>query len=235
MVSFVSDYTTGAHPEVLAKLAETNLEPLPGYGADPYCESAKEKIRAACGLPEAEVFFLTGGTQTNAVVISTMLKDWEGVIAAKTGHVSVHEAGAIEYTGHEVLEVEQADGKIRPETLSAYLAAYYADESHEHMTFPGMVYVSHPTEYGTLYTKAELEGIAAVCREYGLRLFLDGARLPSGHRPAVRRVLHRRDQGRRPVRRGGGLHEGEYARPFPDLGEKAGRAAGEGTAPGGPV
>ena len=180
MVSFVSDYTTGAHPEVLAKLAETNLEPLPGYGADPYCESAKEKIRAACGLPEAEVFFLTGGTQTNAVVISTMLKDWEGVIAAKTGHVSVHEAGAIEYTGHEVLEVEQTDGKIRPETLSAYLAAYYADESHEHMTFPGMVYVSHPTEYGTLYTKAELEGIAAVCREYGLRLFLDGARLAYG-------------------------------------------------------
>ena len=143
MVSFVSDYTTGAHPEVLAKLAETNLEPLPGYGADPYCESAKEKIRAACGLPEAEVFFLTGGTQTNAVVISTMLKDWEGVIAAKTGHVSVHEAGAIEHTGHEVLEVEQADGKIQPETLRAYLAAYYADESHEHMTFPGMVYVSH--------------------------------------------------------------------------------------------
>ncbi len=180
MVSFVSDYTTGAHPEVLAKLAETNLEPLPGYGADRYCESAKEKIRAACGLPGAEVFFLTGGTQTNAVVISTMLKDWEGVIAAKTGHVSVHEAGAIEYTGHEVLEVEQSDGKIRAETLSAYLAAYYADESHEHMTFPGMVYVSHPTEYGTLYAKAELEGIAEICREYGLRLFLDGARLAYG-------------------------------------------------------
>ena len=109
-----------------------------------------------------------------------MLKDWEGVIAAKTGHVSVHEAGAIEYTGHEVLEVEQTDGKIRPETLSAYLAAYNAGGSHEHMTFPGMVYVSHPTEYGTLYTKAELEGIAAVCREYGLRLFLDGARLAYG-------------------------------------------------------
>jgi len=180
MVSFVSDYTTGAHPEVLAKLAETNLEPLPGYGADPYCESAKEKIRAACGLPEAEVFFLTGGTQTNAVVISTMLKDWEGVIAAKTGHVSVHEAGAIEHTGHEVLEVEQADGKIQPETLRAYLAAYYADESHEHMTFPGMVYVSHPTEYGTLYTKAELEEIGGICREYGLRLYLDGARLAYG-------------------------------------------------------
>lgn len=180
MVSFVSDYITGAHPEVLAKLAETNLEPLPGYGADRYCESAKEKIRAACGLPEAEVFFLAGGTQTNAVVISTMLADYEGVVAAKTGHVSTHEAGAIEYTGHEVLEIPQEDGKIRSETLEAYLAAYYADGNHEHMTFPGMVYLSHPTEYGTLYSKAELSAIADICRQYGLRLYLDGARLAYG-------------------------------------------------------
>ena len=180
MVSFVSDYIAGAHPEVLARLAETNLEPLPGYGADRYCESAAEKIRAACRLPGAEVFFLAGGTQTNAVVISTMLADWEGVIAAKTGHVSTHEAGAIEYTGHEVLEVPQEDGKIRPETLQEYLAAYYADANHEHMTFPGMVYLSHPTEYGTLYTKAELSAIAGICRQYGLRLYLDGARLAYG-------------------------------------------------------
>ena len=180
MVSFECDYIAGAHPEILKRLAETNMESLPGYGMDHYTASAKEKIKAACGCPDADVEFLVGGTQTNSVIISTMLKDWEGVIAAKTGHVSVHEAGAIEYTGHEVLEVEQTDGKIRPETLSAYLAAYYADGSHEHMTFPGMVYVSHPTEYGTLYTKAELEGIAAVCREYGLRLFLDGARLAYG-------------------------------------------------------
>ena len=180
MVSFVSDYIAGAHPEVLARLAETNLEPLPGYGADRYCESAKEKIRAACGLPDAEVFFLSGGTQTNAVIISTMLADYEGVIAAKTGHVSTHEAGAIEYTGHEVLEVAQEDGKIGPETLDAYLAAYYADANHEHMTFPGMVYLSHPTEYGTLYTKAELSAIAGICRQYSLRLYLDGARLAYG-------------------------------------------------------
>ena len=180
MVSFVSDYIAGAHPEVLARLAETNLEPLPGYGADRYCESAKEKIRAACGLPDAEVFFLSGGTQTNAVIISTMLADYEGVIAAKTGHVSTHEAGAIEYTGHEVLEVAQEDGKIGPETLDAYLTAYYADANHEHMTFPGMVYLSHPTEYGTLYTKAELSAIAGICRQYGLRLYLDGARLAYG-------------------------------------------------------
>ena len=180
MVSFQSDYICGAHPEVLDRLVKTNLEPLPGYGTDRYCESAKEKIREAVGIPEAEVFFLAGGTQTNAVVISTMLEDYEGVIAAKTGHVSAHEAGAIEYTGHEVLELPQADGKICAETLRGYLEAYYADENHEHMTFPGMVYVSHPTEYGTLYSKAELEAVAGICREYGLRLYLDGARLPYG-------------------------------------------------------
>ena len=177
MVSFESDYIAGAHPEVLRRLMETNTEPLPGYGSDPYCESAKEKIRKAVGMPEAEVWFLTGGTQTNAVVISTLLADYEGVIAAKTGHVSVHEAGAIEYTGHEVLEIPQKDGKIAAETLKEYLKVYYGDESHEHMTFPGMVYISHPTEYGTLYTKTELEHIAAVCREYKMPLYLDGARL----------------------------------------------------------
>ena len=180
MVSFQSDYICGAHPEVLDRLVKTNLEPLPGYGTDRYCESAKEKIREAVGIPEAEVFFLAGGTQTNAVVISTMLEDYEGVIAAQTGHVSAHEAGAVEYTGHEVLELPQADGKICAETLRGYLEAYYADENHEHMTFPGMVYVSHPTEYGTLYSKAELKAVAEICREYGLRLYLDGARLPYG-------------------------------------------------------
>ena len=180
MVSFESDYIAGAHPEILRKLTETNLEALPGYGSDPYCESAKDKIRKAIGMPEAEVYFLTGGTQTNAVVISTMLADYEGVIAAKTGHVSSHEAGAIEYTGHEVLELPQKDGKIAAETLKKYLTDYYADANHEHMTFPGMVYISHPTEYGTLYSKAELESIAAVCREYKMPLYLDGARLAYG-------------------------------------------------------
>lgn len=180
MISFESDYTTGAHPEIIRRLTETNLESLPGYGADPYCESAKEKIRKAIGLPEADVVFLAGGTQTNAVVISTMLADYEGVLAARTGHISSHEAGAIEYTGHEVTELPQAEGKITASVLSGYLRDYYADENHEHMTFPGMVYISHPTEYGTLYSKAELEGIAAVCREYGIPLFLDGARLGYG-------------------------------------------------------
>ena len=180
MVSFESDYIAGAHPEVLRKLAETNLETLPGYGTDPYCENAKQKIRDLIGIPEAEIFFLAGGTQTNAVVISTMLEDYEGVVAAKTGHVSTHEAGAIEYTGHEVLELPQENGKILPETLERFLADYYADENHEHMTFPGMVYLSHPTEYGTLYSKAELTRISEICRQYHLSLYLDGARLAYG-------------------------------------------------------
>ena len=180
MVSFTSDYNTGAHPEVMKRLIDTNAEAVPGYGADPYCAAAAEKIRTAAGVPGAQVFFLTGGTQTNAVVISSMLADYEGVIAAKTGHISVHEAGAVEYTGHEVLELPQKEGRIIPEDLAAYLAAYYADDNHEHMTFPGMVYLSHPTEYGTLYSKRELGQIAEICRQYRMTLFLDGARLAYG-------------------------------------------------------
>ena len=180
MVSFTSDYIAGAHPDVLKRLTETNAEPLSGYGTDPYCESAKAKIRNAVGNPDAEVFFLTGGTQANATVISTMLADYEGVIAAKTGHISTHEAGAIEYTGHEVTEVAQAEGKIIPDALDEYLSAFFADENREHMTFPGMVYLSHPTEYGTLYSRAELQAIRGICRKYGLWLYLDGARLAYG-------------------------------------------------------
>ena len=177
MVSFESDYIAGAHPDVLRRLTETNLECLSGYGTDRYCISAKEKIRKLTGIEDAEVEFLTGGTQTNAVVISTMLSDYEGVVAAKTGHISVHEGGAIEYTGHEVLEVPHKDGKIEPEVLDSFIAGFYADENHEHMTFPGMVYISHPTEYGTLYTKKELEEISAICGRYKIPLFIDGARL----------------------------------------------------------
>lgn len=180
MVSFESDYIAGAHPEVLKRLTETNLESLPGYGSDKYCESAKEKIKRAVGLPEAEVEFIAGGTQTNAVVISTMLADHEGVVAAKTGHVSAHEAGAIEYTGHEVMEIPQHNGKIDAGELKKFISDFYADDNHEHMTFPGMVYISHPSEYGTLYSKDELEKISSVCHEYGIPLFLDGARLGYG-------------------------------------------------------
>ncbi|MCD7832418.1 MAG: low specificity L-threonine aldolase [Lachnospiraceae bacterium] len=180
MLSFESDYTTGAHPAILQRLAETNLEAVSGYGEDPYCASAKERIRMACQCPEADVWFLTGGTQTNATVISTMLQSYEGVVAARTGHVSTHEAGAIEYSGHKVLTVPQHAGKIDARELERFLETFYQDGNHEHMVFPGMVYLSHPTEYGTLYTKAELERLSEICRRYEMPLYMDGARLGYG-------------------------------------------------------
>ena len=180
MISFESDYIAGAHPEILRRLEETNLESLSGYGTDRYCESAREKIREACGMAQAEVEFLVGGTQANAVIISSMLADYEGVVAAKTGHISAHEAGAIEYTGHEVLELPQENGKIQAADLRRFLEDFYADANHEHMTFPGMVYLSYPTEYGTLYTKEEMESISQLCRSYRIPLFIDGARLGYG-------------------------------------------------------
>ena len=180
MISFESDYTNGAHPVILQKLIETNDEMLATYGFDKYSESAKEKIKVACQCPEAEVHFLTGGTQTNAIVISTMLKDYEGVVAADTGHISSHEAGAIEYTGHKVLTVGQELGKIKSDELEKYLDTFFSDENHEHMVFPGMVYISHPTEYGTLYSKRELEELSNICGKYEIPLYMDGARLGYG-------------------------------------------------------
>lgn len=180
MISFESDYIAGAHPAILKRLTETNDEALSGYGSDPYCKNAADKIRTACECPNAQVDFLVGGTQTNSVVISTMLKDYEGVLAAKTGHVSVHEAGAIEYTGHKVLEIEQKDGKINPVALNSYLHDYYQDGNHEHMVFPGMIYLSYPTEYGTLYTKKEMEQISEIAHNYQIPFFVDGARLGYG-------------------------------------------------------
>ena len=180
MVSFECDYIAGAHPGILKRLAETNLESLPGYGMDHYTASAKEKIKEACGMPDAEVEFLVGGTQTNAVVISTMLRDWEGVIAAESGHVSVHESGAIEFTGHKVLSLPAHDGKLDAGEVREFIENFNNDVTHDHMVFPGMVYISYPTEPGTLYSKAELEALSAVCREYGIPLYLDGARLGYG-------------------------------------------------------
>lgn len=180
MLSFESDYIQGAHEKILKRLTETNREPLSGYGNDKYCEGAKKKIRIACGCEEAEIFFLTGGTQTNMVVIGSMLRPYEGVVAAQTGHVSVHEAGAIEHSGHKVLTIPGHEGKIDAAELAAYLKAYWEDANHEHMVFPGMVYITHPTEYGTLYTAAELTDIAEICSTYKIPLFLDGARLGYG-------------------------------------------------------
>lgn len=177
MVYFECDYNTGAHSEILKKLTETNLEHLPGYGEDEYCRRAKEKIQKACACGQAQVELLAGGTQTNAIVIATMLKDYEGVIAAETGHINTHEAGAVEYSGHKVIALPQKTGKIDPGELKQYLEDFYADDNHEHMVFPGMVYISHPTEYGTLYSKNELEQLSEVCRNYHIPLFMDGARL----------------------------------------------------------
>ena len=180
MLSFESDYTEGMHPKILERFMETNLEQLPGYGSDHYCEEAKKKIREACGKPEADVFFLAGGTQTNQIVIDAVLKSYEGVISAATGHIHVHEAGAVEYTGHKVLEVPSHDGKVDPAEVEALLEVFYGDDNHEHMVFPGMVYISHPTESGTLYTREELEKLHGICGKYQIPLFIDGARLGYG-------------------------------------------------------
>lgn len=180
MLDFVNDYAEGAHDKILDRLRETNLESTPGYGNDSFCESARQKIRKACGCEGADVYFLVGGTQSNQVVIDSMLRDYEGVIAAGTGHIATHEAGAIESTGHKVLGLPHREGRLQPDAVRRYIEDFYADANHDHMVFPGMVYISHPTEYGTLYTKQGLEGLSAVCREYGIPLYLDGARLGYG-------------------------------------------------------
>lgn len=176
-MNFASDYMEGAHPEILRRLLETNLIKTPGYGLDAYSESAREKIRATCAAPEAEVFFLTGGTQTNATVIAALLRPYQGVIAAESGHIAVHEAGAIEHGGHKVLGLPANDGKLAAETVRAYIDAYLRDDNRDHTVMPGMVYISQPTEFGTLYSRAELEALSAVCRENGIPLYADGARL----------------------------------------------------------
>ena len=180
MLSFINDYCEGACEPILRRLIETNFEKTPGYGEDEYTISAKTKIRAACGTPDADVYFLVGGTQTNRVVISSMLAPFEGVIAPETGHINVHEAGAIEDSGHKVLPLPQKNGKITSSQIDRYVRDFYDDANHEHMVYPGMVYISFPTEYGTIYSRAELEAISAVCREHKLVLYVDGARLGYG-------------------------------------------------------
>ena len=176
-LAFVSDYMEGAHPLILQRLLETNMLKTAGYGLDEFSESAKEKIRKACNTPEADIFFLVGGTQTNATMIDALLRSYQGVIAAETGHISVHEAGAIESGGHKVLAIPHHDGKISAETVKACIDSYWQDCNHEHMVMPGMVYISQPTEYGTFYSLDELRQISSVCRENRIPLYLDGARL----------------------------------------------------------
>jgi threonine aldolase len=177
MLHFVNDYSEGACEEILRRLIETNLQPESGYGYDSFTASAKEKIREACAAPQAGVYFLVGGTQTNKVVIDSLLAPYEGVLCAASGHVALHEAGAIEHSGHKVLPLAHKNGKIAAEQVEAYVRDFYADPTYAHMVHPGMVYISHPTEYGTLYTKDEMTALSKVCRERGILLYLDGARL----------------------------------------------------------
>ena len=177
MLAFNNDYSHGAHPAVLQALVDTNMEPQPGYGTDAHTERAKQLIREACQAPDADVFFLVGGTQANATVIDMLLAPYEGVVAAETGHVACHEAGAIEFGGHKVLTIPGYEGKMHAEDLENYIQVFYENESCEHTVFPGAVYVSLSTEYGTLYSKAELAAIHAVCQKREIPLFVDGARL----------------------------------------------------------
>lgn len=180
MIYLNSDYTAGAHPEVMKLLNETNLLHTPGYGDDEFTRRARSMILEECGLPEGEVFFLTGGTQTNATVIDRLLDRNDGVIAADTAHIAVHEAGAIELSGHKVLTLTNSKGKLRADDIDSYAAAFYSDETHPHMVRPAMVYLSFPTELGTLYGKAELTAIYEVCRRWEMLLYIDGARMAYG-------------------------------------------------------
>ena len=178
MIDLSCDYNCGCAPEILSALEAANGEQHATYGFDDISERAKEKIKLAVGNADAEVFFLVGGTQTNATVLSSILAPYQGVLSAGSGHIAVHEAGAVEYTGHKVLTVGGDEyGRIDLEALRGWLRAFSGDATRTHMVQPGAVYVSHPTEYGGLYTAAQLRELRAICDEYGLKLFLDGARL----------------------------------------------------------
>jgi len=180
MISFESDYNNGAHSNVLRALIDTNDEQTSSYGYDRFSESARERIREAIGAPNADIYFLAGGTQTNAVAIGGLLKSYEGVIAVKSAHIAVHEAGAIEYTGHKVIQLDSHEGKMDPGELEARIKAIEDEPSYDHCVFAGMVYLTFPTEYGTIYTSGEIKRIHDICRKHGLILYVDGARLGYG-------------------------------------------------------
>ncbi len=180
MISFESDYNNGCHEAILNRLSATNNERATGYGLDDFCNAARDKVRQACGAPDADVFFLVGGTQTNATVIDAMLSGYQGVLSVETGHINVHESGAIEFGGHKVLALPSHDGKMDADELRRWLEAFYADIAYEHMVFPGMVYITFSTEMGTIYSRDELQAISDVCKQYKLPLFIDGARLGYG-------------------------------------------------------
>lgn len=180
MKYFDNDYLEGCALEILKKLTETNFEQTSGYGTDSYCESAKNKIKTACQCKNGDVCFLVGGTQVNSTVLDALLKSGEGVISTDIGHIATHEAGAIETFGHKVITLPHVNGKLTAERLKTYLQNFYHDKTFQHMVNPGAVYISHPTEYGTLYTKKELENLHNICKDHNIPLFLDGARLGYG-------------------------------------------------------
>ena len=180
MIYFNNDYSEGCHSKILRALTETNLVQTPGYGTDHYCASAADKIRKACNNESAAVHFLVGGTQTNLTVIAAALRPYQGVLCADTGHINVHETGAIEATGHRVMGIPSVDGKITGEQVRREVLLHRSSSDAEHMVQPKMVYISHPTEVGTLYSRKELSALCDVCKELGLYLFLDGARLAYG-------------------------------------------------------
>ena len=180
MIRFNCDYSEGAHPKILERLQQTNLEQTAGYGEDPYCQKARALILELCQAPQAHVHFLVGGTQANLTVIAAALRPHQGVLAADTGHINIHESGAIEATGHKVIPLPNGDGKVTAQQVEDFCKAYWADATFEHMVQPKMVYISNPTEVGTIYSSKELQALRAVCDRYGLYLFLDGARLGYG-------------------------------------------------------
>lgn len=180
MVHLESDYNNGVHPKVLEHLGVTNAQCTASYGDDQFSQHARQLIREACQAPEAEIYFLAGGTQTNATMIDCLLQPYEGVLCCDTAHINVHEAGAVEFTGHKVLALPGHDGRLLADDVAHWLEAYYADETAEHMVRPGMVYITFPTELGTLYSLQELQDLSHLCEHYGLLLYVDGARLAYG-------------------------------------------------------
>ena len=180
MISFECDYNNGAHPKVLENLIKYNDSKPTPYGFDEFSERAKNCIREAIGMPDAQIFFLTGGTQTNATTIDSMLYQYEGVICVGSGHINVHEAGAVEFTEHKIITIPDNDGKMEARTLDKYLDDFYHDGNRDHAVHPGLVYITFPTEFGTLYSARELDEIYQVCLRYGIPLYIDGARLGYG-------------------------------------------------------
>jgi len=180
MKYFDTDYMAGAHPEVLRRLVETNLLETSGYGSDEFTASTRKLVRTLCGDDSLDVYFLVGGTQTNAVMADALLSHSQGVLCCESAHINVHEAGAIEYCGHKVISLPSINGKVSPADVSAYIDDFYADQTNEHMVAPGMLYISYPTELGTLYSKHELEDLHSICQKAGIPVYIDGARLGYG-------------------------------------------------------